>query len=126
MKTLEPIRYGRGALIGLLVGYGCSGFAALVYEIAWARALSLLIGSTVYAFSMMLTAFVLGLAAGSMVGARFADRLRDPMRTLAVIQFGIGLSALAVVPVIGRLPFFVTSMIAGLIESSSTRRVCGI
>ncbi|MFG0317625.1 MAG: spermidine synthase, partial [Planctomycetota bacterium JB042] len=46
----------------VLIGYGVSGAAALVYEIGWTRALSLLVGSSVYAFGLMLTAFVLGLA----------------------------------------------------------------
>jgi spermidine synthase len=106
------ISYGSNHLTLLLIGYGASGFAALVYEIAWTRALSLLIGSSVYAFSMILTAFVLGIALGSMVYARFVDRVRDPLRTLAVIQAAIGLSALPVIPLIGNLPFWVTGMIS--------------
>ena len=92
------IIYGPREGMFLLIGYGISGFAALVYEIAWTRALALLIGSSVYAFSMILTAFVLGIALGSMVYARFVDRVKDPMRALAVIQVAIGLSALPVVP----------------------------
>ena len=112
-----PIHYGKGALIGMLWGYGFSGFAALVYEIAWTRALSLLIGSTVYAFSLMLTAFVLGIAIGSIVYARFVDRVRDPMRALAIIQVGIGGSALIVVPIIDQLPYYVTGMIARYVGS---------
>lgn len=112
-----PLSYGKGALAMLLWGYFFAGFAALVYEIAWFRALSLLIGSTVYAFSLMLTAFVLGIAVGSMIYSRFADRVRDPMRALAIIQVGIGLSALLVVPFIGKLPFFVTGVIARYIGS---------
>ena len=109
--------YGKGMLRVLLICYGFSGFSALVYEIAWTRSISLLIGSTVYAFSMMLTAFVLGLALGSMACSRFADRIKAPMRSLAVIQAGIGLSALLVVPLIGNLPFFVTRTISKFIES---------
>jgi spermidine synthase len=121
-KRPEPVTdrrlpYGQRALVAVLIGYAFSGFAALVYEIAWTRALSLLIGSTVYAFSMMLTAFVLGLAVGSMLYARFVDRVRDPMRALAVIEVAIGLSALAVVPFIDRLPFFVTDLISRFSES---------
>jgi spermidine synthase len=112
-----PLSYGKNALIALLIGYGFSGFAALVFEIAWTRAISLLIGSTVYAFSMMLTAFVLGLALGSMACAKFVDRVRSPMLVLALIQTGIGLSALMVVPFIGHLPFFVTNMISRFIGS---------
>jgi spermidine synthase len=106
------IAYGPREGIFLLIGYGISGFAALVYEIAWTRALALLIGSSVYAFSMILTAFVLGIALGSMVYARFVDRVRDPMRALAIIQAAIGLSALPVVPLIGNLPFWVTGLIS--------------
>jgi spermidine synthase len=106
------VAYGQNQMLFLLVGYGVSGFAALVYEIAWTRALSLLIGSSVYAFSMILTAFVLGIALGSMVYARFVDRVRDPLRALAVIQAAIGLTALPVVPFIGSLPFWVTGLIS--------------
>ena len=84
----------------------------MIYEIAWTRVLSLLIGSSVYAFSLMLTAFVSGLAIGSLVFSRFADRVRDPMRTLGWMQIVIGLAALIVVPLLGELPFFVTGMIA--------------
>ena len=104
--------YGPNQMVFLLIGYGVSGFAALVYEIAWTRALSLLIGSSVYAFSMILTAFVLGIALGSMVYARFVDRVRDPLRTLAVIQVAIGMTALPVIALIGNLPFWVTGMIS--------------
>ena len=110
-------RYGRHALTILLIGYGVSGFAALAYEVAWSRILSMMIGSSVYAFSMMLTAFILGLALGSMIFARFVDRLKDPMFTLAIIEVGIGLSALAVVPVFGELPFWVTHMLSRIGDS---------
>ena len=103
---------GRWVLFIVLAGYGLSGFAALVYEIAWTRALTLMIGSSVYAFTLMLSAFILGLAAGSMIYARFADRARDPLLHLAVIEAAIGLSALCVLSVFGKLPFYVTRLIA--------------
>ncbi len=104
--------YGQRALVALLIGYGFSGFAALIYEIAWTRVLSLLIGSSVYAFGLMLTAFILGLAVGSLVFARYADRVYDPMRWLASMQVAIGLSALVVVPLLDRLPLLVTRLIS--------------
>lgn len=109
--------YGRAAGIVLLVGYGLSGLAALAYEIAWSRALSLLIGSSVYAFSLMLTAFILGLAIGSAIYGRFADRSRDPLRAMGIVEVAIGFSALAVVPLFGWLPFFVTGMISRISAS---------
>ncbi|MHC4994383.1 MAG: fused MFS/spermidine synthase, partial [Planctomycetota bacterium] len=89
-----------------------AGFSSLAYEIAWTRVLSAMIGSSVYAFSMMLCAFILGLASGSLVFGRFVDRIRDPLRALAFIQAAIGFSALLVVPLIGQLPYIATSAIA--------------
>jgi spermidine synthase len=112
-----PISYSQKVLKGMLVGYALSGFAALVYEIAWFRVLSLLIGSTVYAFSLMLTAFVLGIAIGSMVFARFVDRIKNPMQALFIIQLGIGGSALVFVPFVDQLPFMVTGVLARSIDT---------
>src|SRR6185369_5365245 len=53
----------RRALIGVLVAFAVSGFVALAYEVIWSRVLALIIGSSVYAFSIMLTTFLIGLAA---------------------------------------------------------------
>lgn len=88
-----------------------SGLAALSYEVAWTRALALVFGSSVYAFSMMLTAFILGLGSGSLVAARLVERLTDPLRWLARAQAGAGLGALAVVPLLGALPLLVTPLL---------------
>ncbi|MGA1791756.1 MAG: fused MFS/spermidine synthase [bacterium] len=104
-------KFSQGLLRILLIGYGLSGFAALVYEIAWTRILSLIIGSSVYAFSLMLTAFIFGLSLGSIIFSRFIDRRRDLILFLAVIEMIIGFSALMVVPFFGRLPLFIVEMI---------------
>ncbi|MFQ5494169.1 MAG: fused MFS/spermidine synthase [Phycisphaerae bacterium] len=109
--------YGRGVGLAVLLGYGLSGLSALVYEVAWSRTITLLIGSSTYAFSLMLTAFILGLALGAALFGRLADRSRDPVRALGVVEILIGLSALAVVPLFGRLPFFLTDLIVRLSES---------
>jgi spermidine synthase len=101
----------------LLVGYGLSGLAALTYEVAWTRVLSLIIGSSVYAFSLMLMAFILGLAIGSMALSWFVDRWRNVLAALAVTELAIGASALLVVPVFGVLPMYVGWMAAEFSES---------
>ena len=48
----------------LLVSFGLSGFASLVYENAWTRALTLVIGSSIYSFTTMLVTFLIGLVSG--------------------------------------------------------------
>ena len=101
----------------VLLGYAVSGAAALIYEIGWTRALSLLVGSSVYAFGLMLTSFVLGLALGSLVASRIADRVARPLVWLAGIQAGIALAGLVVVPLLAALPLHVTGWLVSARES---------
>ncbi len=109
-KPAGPSRPGR-LEAALLLAYGLSGAAALAYEVAWTRVLSLVMGSSVYAFSLMLAAFILGLAIGSAVAGRFVDRLRDAATGFAVAELGIGLTALAAVPLLGQLPVAVVRIV---------------
>jgi spermidine synthase len=62
-----------------------SGFAALVYEVAWTRLLALVIGPTTYAFATMAAAFIGGLAIGSAAGARLARRVPHPAVWMAAM-----------------------------------------
>ena len=79
----------------LLLLYGLSGAAALVYQVLWVRLLGLTFGVTVYAAATVLASFMAGLAAGSALGGRLADRTRNPLRTFGVIELGAGITALA-------------------------------
>jgi spermidine synthase len=81
----------------VLLVFGLSGFGALVLEVAWTRVLALVMGSSVYAFSLMLLAFLVGLAIGS---ACFAGYLRkrpgtDPAAMLGVLLISAGFLAYA-------------------------------
>lgn len=80
----------------LAVLFLLSGFSALVYQIVWLRLLALVLGVTVYAASAVLTSFMGGLALGSWLGGRVADRVRSPLRAFGAVEVGIGLSALLV------------------------------
>ena len=51
-----------------------SGFAALVFELAWTRLIVLIIGPTTYAFALMAASFIIGMAIGSTAGVRLARR----------------------------------------------------
>jgi spermidine synthase len=63
-----------------------SGLTALGAEVVWTRLLSLLLGPTVYTFSIILAVFLMGLWAGSSVGSSLARRLKRPRLALAVCQ----------------------------------------
>lgn len=76
---------GAGKRIILLI-FVLSGFAGLVYEVVWARQLVLVFGNTTQAISAILTGFFGGMAIGSVVGGRIADRVRKPLRMYAILE----------------------------------------
>jgi spermidine synthase len=73
-----------------------SGATGLIYEVLWARMLGLVFGATTLAISAVLAAFMGGLALGSALAARFAQRIARPVRAYALIEIAVGLYALAV------------------------------
>jgi predicted membrane-bound spermidine synthase len=75
-----------------------TGAASFVYEIAWIRMLSLVLGSSTHAFELMLSAFILGLALGGLWIRRKIESVADPMRSLGYIQVAMALLALATLP----------------------------
>jgi len=92
-----PARRGIPALM-LGVAFG-TAVASFIYEIAWIRMLSLVLGSATHSFELMLSAFILGLALGALFVRRFVDREAMPLRALAWAQWAMGAAALATLPV---------------------------
>lgn len=95
----------RRTLIAVLVSFAVSGFIALAYEVIWSRVLALIIGSSVYAFSIMLTTFLIGLAAGAGVVSRFVDRIGRPVLAFAVIEVGVGITSFIGAHLFNDLPY---------------------
>src|SRR5690348_6626890 len=73
-----------------------SGASGLVFEVIWTRKFTLVLGATTPAISTVLTLFMGGLALGSFMLGRHADRLRFPILTYAALEAGVGLFSLAV------------------------------
>ena len=71
-----------------------SGISGLMYQVLWLRLLSVVFGVTAYAASTVLASFMCGLAVGSVLAGRLADRTRDPLRWFGLVELGIGVSAL--------------------------------
>ncbi|HXZ86904.1 MAG TPA: fused MFS/spermidine synthase, partial [Myxococcota bacterium] len=87
-----------------LLAYGTVGFTSLVYEVTWTRALSMVMGSSIYAFSCMLAAFLLGIALGSLASARVADRVTRPLLAYAAGLTALGLLSFASFALLPHLP----------------------
>ena len=94
----------------LWVAFG-SGLAALAFEVVWFRVLVLVFGSTVYSFSAMLAVFLLGLAIGSAALGPLSDRVRAPVRLLALAQGGVALTALGGLLAVNHIPLWFLTLI---------------
>jgi len=71
-----------------------SGFSGLIYESVWSHYVKLFLGHAAYAQTLVLVVFIGGLALGAWLCARRAERLRNPLRTYALIEAAIGILAL--------------------------------
>ncbi len=102
-STGAPVSQGLMRLI--LWGFALSGFAAMTYQVAWTRMLSLVLSSNIYAFSLILTTFLLGLALGIYVFSKVADRVGLSVFALGSLQIGIGVAAALTLLLFSVLPF---------------------
>ncbi|HZF27004.1 MAG TPA: fused MFS/spermidine synthase [Steroidobacteraceae bacterium] len=66
-----------------------SGAAGLIYQILWVKQLSLVVGVDVYAVTIAVSAFFAGLAFGSALFGKLADRSPQPLRLYALLELGI-------------------------------------
>lgn len=73
-----------------------SGATGLIYEVLWARMLGLVFGATTLAVSTVLAAFMGGLALGSALAGRIANRIRRPVMAYGLLEIGIAVYALVV------------------------------
>ena len=81
-----------------MVLYLLSGAAALLYEVAWLRLLTMSMGHTTAAVGAVLAAFMGGLAIGSWIGGRISRDMpaRRALRTYAALEGAIAVCALLV------------------------------
>jgi spermidine synthase len=79
----------------ILLIFLLSGAAGLIYEVVWSRQLVLVFGNTTQAVSTILTGFFGGMAIGSYLGGRLADRVRSPLRLYGTIELVLVVIVLA-------------------------------
>ncbi|MBI3583853.1 MAG: fused MFS/spermidine synthase [Nitrospinae bacterium] len=118
----------------ILFLFFASGISGLIYEIVWTRIFTLLFGNTTYAISTVLTAFMAGLAAGSFIFGRIADKIQNsdsairnpqfailiksPLMLYATLELCIGISALLVPPSLSILDSFYISILGDSLPSA--------
>lgn len=86
-----------------------SGLCALGAEVVWTRLLALMLGATVYTFSIILAVFLIGLGIGSSGGSVWTRKLKRPGLALGATQlalaFAVAWTAYAVSELIPSWPF---------------------
>ena len=75
-----------------LLVFCASGFTALGYEVLWTRVLTMILGlSTAQSLSIILIAFLLGLALGGAIASRFVGRWPDLLIAFGAVEILLGL-----------------------------------
>jgi spermidine synthase len=87
----------------VLAAFAVSGLASLSYELLWARILVYFIGVQTYAYTIMLMAFLFGIAFGSIVFARLIDSVEDNMFLFGVVEILIGVFSIIGLSAMGHL-----------------------
>lgn len=112
--TLYPI--SRGARIATAVTFFFSGVASMNYQVIWSRALAMVIGSSVYSFTIILLAFLVGIAIGSALYSSWMGRIRNPVLHLGFVTGFVGLMAVLNFLITDDLPFWFARLVVRNIE----------
>lgn len=102
----HPAEISEPASRAAYLAIAISGMAALGAEVVWTRLLSLMLGATVYTFSIILAVFLVGLGIGSTAGAMLC-RKTSARAVLATCQFLLVLAvAWSALMISGSLPYW--------------------
>jgi MFS family permease len=91
---------GTVELLLIVLCFVLSGAAALVYQIAWTRQFALVFGTSELAVATVLAAYMGGLALGAWLVERWLPRVQRPVLAYAVLELGIAIAAVVLVPLL--------------------------
>ncbi|MES0371891.1 MAG: fused MFS/spermidine synthase [Mariprofundaceae bacterium] len=104
-KGSDPDRMETGWMRKVLyTSFLISGGLAMAYEVIWSRLLVQVIGSSTYGFSMILIAYLTGLAGGSYLVSRFVPARWLHAHAFAALQIAIAAGAFLLIPLMAWMP----------------------
>jgi spermidine synthase len=101
----------------LLGSFALVGATAIAYEVAWTRLLATMVGSSTYAFTLMLATFLAGIVIGSFLFEAFFTRREATLAAFAMTQTLTGLGALAFLIFFQQIPKLVPPILRATGES---------
>lgn len=102
------------AMLALI--FGLSGASALIFESLWFRLAGLSLGNSVWSASLVLAAFMAGLALGNGLAARLHRRILRPVRVYAALEVAIGIGGISVMLLLPLLPNFLSPVLGNLTD----------
>jgi spermidine synthase len=96
-----PLHLIKLSMISIIV----SGFVALTFEVVWTRTLTLVFGSSTYAFSTMLVTFLIGIALGTAIMTKYVEKIGRPVMWVGLILCGIGITGFVTACFFNELPW---------------------
>ncbi len=100
----------------LVLIFFLSGVSALVFEALWFRLAGLALGNSVWSASLVLAAFMGGLALGNALMARLPRRVARPIRLYALLELAIGVGGVTVVLLLPQLPGLLGPALGGIAD----------
>ena len=103
-----------------MLAFAVSGFVALTFEVLWTRTLTLVFGSSTYAFSTMLVTFLTGLAVGTGIMTKMQEKIERPVFWTGAILCAIAASGFATACMFNELPWMFLSQAQKLPDDAGT------
>ncbi|MFN0118272.1 MAG: fused MFS/spermidine synthase, partial [Elusimicrobiota bacterium] len=94
-----------------------SGAGAMICEVSWTRLFSLILGSSTYAFSIMLSTFLAAFALGGVAYSKFYSRLNQYPIGISFSLLGIAASILVYLNFFNYIPYAYIRLFAFAMES---------
>lgn len=110
MHNTDSVQAHRRLRLIFFTAFFLTGATGLIYQIIWSRLLIFSFGYSIHSISIVVTAFMAGLAIGSALGGRLADRLGSTVFAYGVAEAGIGVITLLSYPLLMKLPFFFSGL----------------
>lgn len=101
-RELEPLQ--TWGIRTIIFGFAIAGFVSMSYQVLWTRAYVIVLGSSTYSFTVILTTFLLAIAAGAATMSTLVHRVSRPAFWLGLTQTGFAMTACITFLVMDDLP----------------------